>query len=299
MEKPLTIDTLNNGRFCLYLSRLWNWCLHIVVSWTLCARESGSSVKSDAEMAGGMKKFEIDHGSLGRKICAVLVAIGIAQGAQAQTIAPAGDLLTNTQRWLDETVQASRFADLGPLKMEVMLGALDGRLKLDPCGRIEPFLPPGTRLWGRTRMGIRCTDGIAKWSVFLPVTVKAMGSAWVARGSIPLGTTLTLDDLMEAEVDWAEQPASIVADPALWVGQIVTRSLMPGQALRQGMFRPAQVFQAGAQIRVVASGVGFQISSDGQALSGGFVGQPARVRMDNGRVMTGVVLDSRTVKVDI
>ena len=58
-------------------------------------------------------------------------------------------------------------------------------------------------------------------------------------------------------------------------------------------------FQAGAQVRVVAQGAGFQIASDGQALSAGVVGQPARVRMDNGRVMTGVVLDNRTVKLEI
>jgi flagella basal body P-ring formation protein FlgA len=65
------------------------------------------------------------------------------------------------------------------------------------------------------------------------------------------------------------------------------------------MVRPAQVFQAGAQVRVVAQGAGFQITSDGQALSAGVVGQAARVRMDGGRVMTGVVLDGRTVQLDI
>jgi flagella basal body P-ring formation protein FlgA len=65
------------------------------------------------------------------------------------------------------------------------------------------------------------------------------------------------------------------------------------------MIRPAQVFQAGAQVRVVAQGTGFQITSDGQALSVGVVGQPARVRMDSGRVMMGVVLDGRTVKLEI
>jgi flagella basal body P-ring formation protein FlgA len=59
------------------------------------------------------------------------------------------------------------------------------------------------------------------------------------------------------------------------------------------------VFQAGAQVRVLAQGTGFQISSDGQALSAGVVGQPARVRMDSGRVMSGVVLDGHTVKLEI
>jgi len=75
--------------------------------------------------------------------------------------------------------------------------------------------------------------------------------------------------------------------------------LVAGQVLRQGMFKPAQVFQVGAQVRVVAQGVGFQILSDGQALTAGVVGQSARVKMDNGRIATGVVLDTRTVKIEI
>jgi flagella basal body P-ring formation protein FlgA len=49
----------------------------------------------------------------------------------------------------------------------------------------------------------------------------------------------------------------------------------------------------------MAQGVGFQITSDGMALSAGLVGQSARIKMGNGRVMTGIVLDSRTVKIEI
>ena len=65
------------------------------------------------------------------------------------------------------------------------------------------------------------------------------------------------------------------------------------------MVKPAQVFQAGAQVRVVAQGPGFQISSDAQALSAGVVGQLARVKMENGRIMSGLVLDTRTVRLEM
>jgi flagella basal body P-ring formation protein FlgA len=100
---------------------------------------------------------------------------------------------------------------------------------------------------------------------------------------------------MEAEVDWAAESSPIMGKPSQWVGQVASRALSTGQALRQSMIRPAQAFQAGTQVRVVAQGVGFQITGDGQAVSAGVVGQPARVRMSNGRIMSGVVLDNRTV----
>ncbi len=226
-----------------------------------------------------------------------MVALAFATGAQAQ--GAGADFLGATQRWLDDAVSAIRPSGTAPLRMEVTLGALDSRLKLAPCAQVEPYIPVGMRLWGKTRLGLRCSDGSAKWNVFLPVTVKAYGRAWVVKGNVAPGAVLTQADVMEAEVDWAEEASPIVTDPQQWMGQVAMRPLTTGQALRQGMLKPAQVFQAGSQIRVLAQGGGFQITSDGQALSAGVIGQAARVRMDNGRVMSGVVLDARTVRLEI
>ena len=142
-------------------------------------------------------------------------------------------------------------------------------------------------------------QGSTKWNVFLPITVKAFGPAWVIKGQVPSGAVLTVADAMTSEVDWAEQNSPVIADPSHWIGQTVTRSLSTGQVLRLDMVKPSQVFQAGASVRVVAQGPGFQVSSDAQALSAGVVGQVARVRMENGRVSSGVVLDMRTVKIDL
>ena len=105
--------------------------------------------------------------------------------------------------------------------------------------------------------------------------------------------------MVQAEVDWAEEANSVLLAPSLWQGHMSTRVLNTGQTLRQGMVKPAQVFQAGAMVRLVAQGKGFQVSSEGQALSAGVVGQQARVRLDNGKVSSGTVVDSRTVKIDL
>lgn len=183
--------------------------------------------------------------------------------------------------------------------MSVTVGQLDTRLQLAPCRQIEPSLPTGSRLWGKTRVALRCVDGVAKWQVFLPVQVKAVGPAWVVRRDVPAGATLSDDDLMMSEVDWAEDPSPVVTQTQTWASQVTARALTTGQTLRQNLLRPAQVFQAGSLVRVMAQGGGFQVSADGQALTVGILGQAVRVKMDNGRVMTGTVIDARTVKVDI
>jgi flagella basal body P-ring formation protein FlgA len=201
--------------------------------------------------------------------------------------------------WVNSALATSNVVDGVPLRMEAAVGGLDSRLKLAPCGNVEVFLPPGARLWGKARVGIRCNDGMTRWNVSLPVTVKAFGKAWVVKNHVASGNVLAEADVVNSEVDWADESAPVLSEPSLWVGQIAARLLTTGQTLRQGMVKPAQVFQAGTQIRVLAQGAGFQVSADAQALSAGVVGQQARVRMDNGRIATGLVLDARTVKIDI
>lgn len=229
----------------------------------------------------------------------LILVFCVTLGAHAQGTGVKPEFFDATQRWLDNAVSGIRPAGTTALRMEVTVGELDSRLRLAPCARVEPYIPVGTRLWGKTRLGLRCLEGSAKWNVFLPVTIRALGSAWVIKGNVASGAVLTEADAIEAEVDWAEELSPIVSSPSAWVGQVASRALTTGQALRQAMIKPAQVFQAGTQVRVVAQGTGFQITSDGQAVSTGVVGQSARVRMDNGRVMSGVVLDNRTVKLEI
>ncbi len=226
-----------------------------------------------------------------------LVVLSVAPAVWAQDMA-LGDLQALAQRWVRDAV-AKTGADNPSLRMEATVGALDSRLRLAVCGNVEPYVPPGARLWGRSRVGLRCVDGMGRWNVSLPVVVKAVGPAWVVKNPVAAGAILAATDVVEAEVDWAEEPMAVLQERALWVGQTATRPLSTGQALRQGMVKPAQVFQAGASVRVVAQGPGFQVSSDAQALSAGVVGQQARVRMDNGRVASGLVLDVRTVRIDL
>jgi flagella basal body P-ring formation protein FlgA len=226
----------------------------------------------------------------------VLVCAGLPL-AQAQD-ASLEALRLEAQRWANEAVQKAQPPGAN-LRMQAEVGPLDSRLRLAACGNIEPHLPVGARLWGRSRVGLRCVDGVSRWNITLPLVVKASGKAWVMRGHVAAGAQIAESDVMESEVDWAEDANPVLLDRTLWVGQTATRLLSTGQTLRQGMVKPAQVFQAGAFVRVLAQGPGFQVSSQAQALSAGVVGQPARVRMDNGRVASGVVLDVHTVKIEL
>lgn len=174
-------------------------------------------------------------------------------------------------------------------RVEVEAGALDARLRLAQCHRIEAHWPANSRAWGRTRVGLRCTEGIRNWHVFLPVTVRVIAPAWVGSTALPPGTALHPSHLRVAEVDWAESGAAAFGpdDIDQIAGRTLVRGLVPGQALRQNDLQVRRWFSAGQTVRIVVAGSGYAISAQGQALNEGIEGRDVRVRTEAGRVLTG------------
>lgn len=181
-------------------------------------------------------------------------------------------------------------------RVEVEVGALDPRLRLAPCEDIQPYLPPNVRLWGRSRIGIRCLRGATRWNVYLPVTVKVYATALVARRALPVGSTMTEDVLTQAEVDLAEEPSHALLRPEQAVGRTLVRPVEAGRSLRLAHLQPRQWFAAGDTVQVVAQGSGFRVAAEGQALTPGKEGQPARVRTESGRVLTADPVGERRVE---
>lgn len=232
-------------------------------------------------------------------LCLLLLwgAVGTSQ-AQSPALTP---WTRQAQAWINQQLASpatSGESTSSPvLRPEVIVGQLDSRLQLSPCPTVEPYLPQGTRLWGRSRIGLRCLDGPTRWNVFLPVTVKAWGPAWVIRQPVAPGATLSEADAEPVEIDWAESIAPVLASTDDWLGAEAARALMPGQVLRKGMVRPPQMFEAGTQVRVTVKGDGFELAATGEALSHGYQGASVRVRMPNRKILTGTVRDAETVEI--
>jgi len=229
------------------------------------------------------------HASLQRT--ALLGLLGAATLAAAQ---PA-----DVDAWQAQIRQLAQQAGAGMpagTRVEVEVGSIDPRLKLAPCARITPYLPAGMRLWGRAQVGLRCAEG-ARWSVFLPVTVKVFAQAWTVNQPLAHGTIVSAAHLQLDEVDIAAEPSPVILQAQAAVGRPLARALKPGQALREADLKARQWFAAGETVRVLSSGPGFAISAEGQALSPGIEGQPVKVRTEGGRVVIGRATAARQVEV--
>jgi flagella basal body P-ring formation protein FlgA len=231
-----------------------------------------------------------------RWLCATVFA--------AAPMAHAADAASGLDAALDQQVRqlasrSMRPGTAGVSRVEVVLGQLDARLRLAPCQQVEPYLPNGVRLWGKSRIGLRCTRGPTAWNVFLPITVKAWGRALVASAVLPAGSVLAAGDLAQAEVDLAEDSSMALEDTRLAVGRTLARALLPGQSLRVAHLKPRQWFSAGDTVQVLARGDGFAAASVGEALNPGVEGQVVRVRMDGGRVLVGTPVAENRVELPL
>lgn len=182
-------------------------------------------------------------------------------------------------------------------RVEVSIGEVDPRLQLAPCARMEPFVPAGARLWGRTRMGVRCMEG-ANWVTYVPIEVRVHGPALVAARSLPAGKLLAPEDWQVAEVELTRERPGVLTEAADTRDRILVRPVGAGQPLRADQLRAAPAVSAGDLVRVTYSGTGFSVSAEGKALSSAGVGQTVRVQTGAGRILTGVAKPGRIVDVN-
>ena len=180
-------------------------------------------------------------------------------------------------------------------RVEVSFGELPRGTRLKPCQQIQPFLPRGVRLWGRTTIGVRCVNG-ARWAIALPVTVRVFGNALVSTRPLSARAPIGPGDIELREVELSRQPGQALTDLAAIDGQMTTRPIRAGQALMPYHIAFAPTISAGDPVRVQVRGQGFTVIATGAALAAGRDGQPLRVRTDSGKVLVGT-LNGRTVEI--
>ncbi|PAK12789.1 flagella basal body P-ring formation protein FlgA [Burkholderia ubonensis] len=169
---------------------------------------------------------------------------------------------------------------------------------LAACTTLEPFLPTGARLWGRTTVGVRCA-GERPWTVYLQAKVTVQATYYAAARQIAPGEVLSAADLVARDGDLTLLPLAVITDPSQAVGSTALARVAAGLPLRQDMLKSAASVSAGQTVRVVAAGPGFTISAEGSALANAAPGQSVRVRMAAGQIVTAIVKDAGTVEIPL
>ncbi len=183
-----------------------------------------------------------------------------------------------------------------PGQVKITMGRLDVE-RLPPCSAHEAYAPPGTRLSGRTHIGVRCL-GPNVWSVLVPVQIAVTGNYVVTARPLGAGQSIQEGDITVVSGDMSTLPSGIVGSAAEAVGKTLRNSLAAGQPLRGDQLIAPLVVRQGQTVRVISRGKGFAVSSEGRALNNAGEGQVVQVRMNSGgQTVNGIAQGDGTVEV--
>jgi flagella basal body P-ring formation protein FlgA len=174
-----------------------------------------------------------------------------------------------------------------PGKTTISVGPVDPRLNLPACAAPQVYLPQGSRAWGKTIVGVRCTEP-SPWNIYVSATVRVPGDYIAAAAPLAQGQSIGPNDLTKIKGDLTTLPPGIITDASQAVGRTLAISLPAGTPLRQDALRNQQAIQHGQTVRVVSSGPGFSVSSEARALNNANDGQVTQARTANGQIVSGV-----------
>jgi len=183
-----------------------------------------------------------------------------------------------------------------PGTVEITVGQMDRDNQLPPCSALEAFLPAGMRAWGQISVGVRC-DSPVVWTVYLPARVTVMMDYLVAAQPIRPGQILGPQDIVRQHGDLTAQPPNALTDLSQVIGAHARIAVAAGSTLRADMLRLPPVIQQGQTVKVVGSGRGFSVTNEGRSLGRAADGEPVRVRLGNGQIITGTARAGGIVEV--
>lgn len=174
-----------------------------------------------------------------------------------------------------------------PGEVTISITPLSDDNRLSPCNKVEPFLAPGSKAWGRVLVGIRCMAG-GTWTAYLRGQIKVTGSYLATGQALRPGQLLRPEDVELRTGELTQFPQDVLTDPAQVAGRVANVSIPAGQPLRNDMLRRAPAVQKGQNVTVFSRGDGFQVSTEGTALADATDGQVVQIRMTTGQVRSGI-----------
>ena len=242
--------------------------------------------------------FYMAKSTISRWIAAVFCLAfftGMSSPAQSEAFYSHDDL----RQTIEKFVQAST-ADLAT-PPQVKIGHIDDRLKLSACELpAEAFLPDGSRLQGRTTIGVRC-NGKQPWSIFVPATIVTIQKVAVTSTPLMRGQLISESDINFEERDISSIPSRhYFSDKAPIIGKVLKRPLQAGNIIQGSYLEMPTLVHRGQTVSILAETNGLVVKMNGKSLMDGAEGDLIKVENPNSKkIIHGTVTSSGEVKVNL
>jgi flagellar basal body P-ring formation protein FlgA len=227
-----------------------------------------------------------------RLLLSLLAGLSLAAHAQDR---PVQDMQLVRQQAASYVLKSARSA-FEETAAHVEIGNVDPRLSLPACGRLEFFLPAGTRSYGNGSVGVRC-KAPEPWTFYLTFQVVLSGPALVSTRPMSPREPIRPRDVEVRRVRYQGVPGNYLREPEELRGALAARPIPAGTAITSDLLLRAQPVRAGQRVRVLVRGRGFQIAQEGIALNSAHSGDVVRVRTPSGQVIQGLAEPDGSIRV--
>ncbi len=170
---------------------------------------------------------------------------------------------------------------------------LDGEAPLTPPRKIlVDRRPPGRTVFSLFFSGNRKLTATAQ--------VAAYDRVVMAGRAFGKGYMLNDGDVYEALMDVTRIPRNALRDPGQVLGKALSRSILANMPLQESMIEDSPVVKRGRRVELLVEAPGFAIRGAGELQQNGSVGDYVKVmNLSSKKIVTGLLLDQRTVRVEL
>lgn len=182
--------------------------------------------------------------------------------------------------------QASQYS-----RVEVVVGRLDSRLRLNQCGMpLKHKIHSQALKPGRVLVQTQC-PGTKPWKVYLPVTIKAYRPVVVSNTNIARGQVLRASDIILQEREVSHHKSFGLYRLEQAINQVAKRHIRSGSVLSPMHIAPPKIIKRGSKIDIIANSGRVSVSMSGTALSDGRIGDLIRVKnLSSNKVLRAKVI---------
>lgn len=183
---------------------------------------------------------------------------------------------------------------------EIQVNPIDPRLRLAACDSdLTQSLESPAQPVGRVTVRVSC-EGSTPWTVFVPAQVRIFRPVVVVKTALRRDSIIGAGDVALVEQDVSLLNRGYVTEVEQVIGRKLTRATRTDQVLTPAMLQLAEAVRRGDQVVISARSGGINVRMQGEALSGGTLGQQISVRnLTSQRVIRARVAGPGQVEVEM
>lgn len=238
------------------------------------------------------RAFFLTHGEISQGIIKnlgnlILVLLSFnPQHAKAQQIESIDQLHSTITQFL-----IAEYRNTNASKVDVKVGALDTRLRLEKCDQALTLnLQDPSNNGGNINVKVACR-GSSHWSILVPVQAIVFRPMAVASRNLQRGELISDADVSVEVLDVSQYQQNYANGPEDVIGKELKYPVNKGDAFRNSVLDTQLAIKRGDVVSVVAMAGSIRVTTKGTAVSNGRVGQQIRVKNNQSeRILSATVI---------